>query len=347
MDILKAFFYDCSYHQHLLANMTKIRYDISRKAGVNMNYLNAEHTEAAFKQIFMSEYFVDKSRMIEKIDEMLDIGERYVCIARPKGFGKTCIASMLGAYYRKGYDSRKLFDHLKVATCRQYGLHQNKHQVIYIDFRKDLNPGRNAMDHIQWVIAKLKDDIKNTYGISMKDASLDRVLEKTKDSFIFILDHWDDILDQDFMCLEDKKAYLRFLRNLLKDQPYVDFAFLTGVVPILKYNGHADLNIFDEYTLMNDSIYDSYFGFHEEEVKKLCADHSNIAYHELKTWYSGYHLYNGENLFHPDSVMEALRDHQCIDFWKETRQWSYFVDCMKQGKITEEDIVQLVSGTLY
>ena len=52
----------------------------------------------------------------------------------------------------------------------------------------------------------------------------------------------------------------------LKDQPYVDLAYMTGVLPIAKYSSGSELNMFDEYNFMNDSRYDIYFGFSEEEV---------------------------------------------------------------------------------
>ena len=50
----------------------------------------------------------------------------------------------------------------------------------------------------------------------------------SKASFIFILDEWDSVFHQDFMTDADKYAYLSFLKNLLKDQPYVELAYMTG-----------------------------------------------------------------------------------------------------------------------
>lgn len=43
---------------------------------------------------------------------------------------------------------------------------------------------------------------------------------------------------------EDKKLqkrYLDFLRNLLKDQPYVALAYMTGILPVKKYGQHSAL----------------------------------------------------------------------------------------------------------
>ena len=52
-------------------------------------YLN---TDAAFKDFRMlrsDKYFVDKSGMIEKVNERLFTKNRYLCITKPRRFGKT------------------------------------------------------------------------------------------------------------------------------------------------------------------------------------------------------------------------------------------------------------------
>ena len=68
------------------------------------------------------------------------------------------------------------------------------------------------------------------------------------------MDEWDSIFYKDFMQEKDKKAYLEFLKGLLKDQPYVELAYMTGVLPIAKYSGGSELNMFKEYNFMNDRI---------------------------------------------------------------------------------------------
>ena len=45
---------------------------------------------------------------------------------------------------------------------------------------------------------------------------------------------------------------------------------MTGVLPIKKYSSGSALNMFDEYTFLKDRSFSEFFGFTEEEVKKLC-----------------------------------------------------------------------------
>ena len=94
--------------------------------------------------------------------------------------------------------------------------------------------------------------------------------------------------------VNDQTQYLKFIKSLLKDQPYVELAYLTGILPIAKYSSGSELNMFLEYNFMNDYIYEAFFGLSEEEVRKLCEDNKSVSYEELKYWYDGDYPVNGE-----------------------------------------------------
>lgn len=80
-----------------------------------MNYLDMERTYKVFEEMIGSQAYVDKSLLIEKISEWIRRDGKYICITRPRRFGKTINANMLVAYYTKGFDSHPLFDHLNIA----------------------------------------------------------------------------------------------------------------------------------------------------------------------------------------------------------------------------------------
>lgn len=67
-----------------------------------MYYLNTSAPYIQFQKAINSEFYVDKSRMIEKISARIMTGNQYICVTRPRRFGKTINANMLGAYYTKG-----------------------------------------------------------------------------------------------------------------------------------------------------------------------------------------------------------------------------------------------------
>lgn len=124
----------------------------------------------------------------------------------------------------------------------------------------------------------------------------------TKERFIFIMDEWDSLFYKDFMQEKDKNSYLEFLKGMLKDQPYVELAYMTGVLPIAKYSSGSELNMFREYNFMNDTTYEDYFGFDESEVLELSKRFSHPSYETLKKWYDGYYKSDGPSLFNPRSV---------------------------------------------
>ena len=132
-------------------------------------------------------------------------------------------------------------------------------------------------------------DIKEIYPhIDVKKYfSIGDILDATGEKFIFILDEWDYIFSHDLF-KENQKDFLEFLRNLLKDKPYVALAYMTGVLPIKKYSEGSALNMFDEFTMLSDGCYDDFFGFTEDEVKYLCNKQHTISFEEISEWYNGY-----------------------------------------------------------
>jgi len=69
-----------------------------------------------YESILNQKYFVDKSNIINKFNKLINHdNSKYVCITKPRRFGKISIAAMLVTYYSKGIDSKKIFDNFKVS----------------------------------------------------------------------------------------------------------------------------------------------------------------------------------------------------------------------------------------
>ncbi|MDE7307193.1 MAG: ATP-binding protein [Lachnospiraceae bacterium] len=314
-----------------------------------MNYLNTNILERLYQDVLNDRIFVDKSMLIHKVSETMNTKSKYICITRPRRFGKTVNAAMLGAYYTKGYDTHQMFDRLKISQTDSYKKHLNRHNVIYIDFSRMPDVCSGYRDYVISIIERLKQDLTEIYPqVSQKKYfALSDMLCDTKDSFIFILDEWDSVFYKTFMSREDKSAYLEFLKGLLKDQPYVELAYMTGILPVAKYSSGSELNMFDEYNFINDNIFDVYFGFNENEVKQLCLKNQTVSYEEMKKWYDGYYLSNGGSLFNPRSVKNALIRGVCLNYWTETGPMNEIADCIEHNADeVREDIVKLVAGIL-
>lgn len=312
-----------------------------------MNYLNTPAVDILFRQTINSEIYVDKSMMIDKISKYINTGNRYICITRPRRFGKSVNAAMLGSYYMKGLDHKDLFAGLQIDKSAFSKEHKGKYNVIHIDFSRMPDFCDNYQSYITDIIRGLREDIEEAYPhVKEKEYSrLSAVLQASGDSFIFILDEWDSCFYKSFMREEDKKSFLEFLKNLLKDQPYVALAYMTGILPIAKYSSGSELNMFDEFNFMNDNVYDKYFGFTEEEVKQLCSSKDVLQYEDIAYWYDGYYTSGGGRLFNPRSVHKALERGICLNYWTETGPMNEIADCIEHNvSEVREDIIRLVAG---
>ena len=238
-------------------------------------YLNGSSAYTLFKNEAAKPYFIDKTKLIEELLPLVEQGSSYVCITRPRRFGKTMAAHMIAAYFSKGADSRSLFDSLSVRNSTAYDTHLNQHNVIHIPFNKLPKQCRNYRQYIQRIEASLTEDLKNVYPDIFVKAEepvwdlLSRIHAGYQAQFIFVLDEWDFIFHRDFITQQDKEDYIDFLSSLLKDQPYVELAYMTGILPIAKYSSGSELNMFLEYTIAAREKYSKYFGFTETEVDLL------------------------------------------------------------------------------
>ena len=80
------------------------------------NYLNQNGDK--FREVVNSEIYVDKTELIDYTNSVLHTAQKYICVSRPRRFGKSLTANMLTAYYSKGCDSRELFADFKIAKTK-------------------------------------------------------------------------------------------------------------------------------------------------------------------------------------------------------------------------------------
>ncbi|MBR0118818.1 MAG: AAA family ATPase, partial [Eubacterium sp.] len=71
--------------------------------------------KAAYEEAVNSDIFVDKSEMILYLNTLVKTNQKYVCVSRPRRFGKTMATNMIGAYYDREADSRSMFEGLKLS----------------------------------------------------------------------------------------------------------------------------------------------------------------------------------------------------------------------------------------
>ena len=64
------------------------------------SYLNP--SSKSFRESRQSEIYVDKSLLIARMNQVLNTEQKFICVSRPRRFGKSMAANMLAAYYGSG-----------------------------------------------------------------------------------------------------------------------------------------------------------------------------------------------------------------------------------------------------
>lgn len=331
-------------------------------------YLNSKGPHLLFQEEAQSLYFVDKTEILKElvpivdldVDEGNDFGRRhkYVCITRPRRFGKTVMANMISAYFGKGSDSSKVFRGLQAASYPWYEKHLNAHNVVHIMLNEMPDECASYSGYIARIKSRLLGDLMRAYpdvDIREEDALWDAFSKIVEfgdgEKFIFVLDEWDFLFHQDFATDADKKAYTKFLSILLKDRPYVEMAYMTGILPIAKYSSGSELNMFYEYTMATREKYSGYFGFTEEEVDDLYRRYQReehdpkVSREGLRLWYDGYQTASGRRMYNPRSVVGALSDNQLGSYWTSSGPYDeifYYVEADTDA--VRDDIALMISG---
>lgn len=214
----------------------------------------------SFERAKKSCIYVDKTGLLKYTNTILNTEQCYICNSRPRRFGKSIAAGMLAAYYGKGCDSRSLFEGLQISESPSFEEHLNKYDVIHLDVAYLLVQKKNAMETVSFMQKCVIDELKTIYpGILSDEESelplaLSRIHQACDTKFIIIIDEWDAIFREDMDDAAGQQAYIRLLRGLFKGEQSKDFvllAYITGILPIKKYNSESALNNFREFTMIS------------------------------------------------------------------------------------------------
>lgn len=312
-------------------------------------YLNPGNEN--YKEIVSAETYVDKSMLLSVLNGMLDSVDKYVCMSRPRRFGKTVTGNMIAAYYSKGCDSHSLFGGLKIASAPDYGSYLNRYNVISIDLNSEYQNTPDKFSLIRSITSKINAEISMEYpeaGVKDTDSLGEAILKVygcTGDTFIILLDEYDVLVREQV----PEKLFMEFLgvlNGLFKSntlRPAISLAYLTGILPIVRDKIQGKLNNFGEYTILSAGRFSEYMGFTSDEVKALCEKYS-VDYEECKNWYDGYSL-NGYEIYNPESVVKSISEGYFESYWGKTSTYKVISDRLEQNfRGTRDDVIKMLSG---
>ena len=309
-----------------------------------------------FRTSLRSQIYVDKSMLIAEINKLVRTEQKYVCVSRPRRFGKSMAADMLLAYYSAGEDTATLFNNLKISKAKSYREHLNQYDVLKINIQEFLSSTHDVDSLLTVLQKRILSELKLAYPEIVEEnnlvwAMMD-IFAQTKRPFVILIDEWDCLFREYAHGTEAQKKYLDFLRMWLKDQNYVALAFMTGVLPIKKFVSQAGLNMFSEYTMTNPRELAPYFGFTKEEVMELCAQH-NMSFADIKSWYNGYEFVavkpNASKIIYsihnPKSIVDAMISHVYDLYWNHTESQEELKDYIQLNIDGLKDaVIKLLDG---
>lgn len=338
-------------------------------------YLNPG--KAAYEEAVNSEIFIDKTEMILYLNRVVRTEQKYVCVSRPRRFGKSMAAKMICAYYDRQANSRKLFERCRISNAEKpeggktWDAYLGQFDVIRLVMTEFLAESASVDDMLSYlsdeVISELKEaypDVNYGSRVNLRTV-MNRICGSRKVQFVVVIDEWDAIFREYKEDKEGQKRYLDFLRDWLKDKDYIALAYMTGILPIKKYGKHSALNMFDEYSMTFPMQLAPYAGFTAEETSGLCRRYGR-DYQEIRDWYDGYRVSDilppdpghaklsstGKtpearkySLYSPLSVVKAMRSGFINNYWNETETYEalrQYIDWNFEG--LKEDVAILMDG---
>lgn len=311
-------------------------------------YLNPDSSK--FEEAVNSAIYIDKTGLLTYTNSVLHTMQKYICISRPRRFGKSIAANMITAYYSRGCDARQLFSKFEIAKGDEFEKHLNQYNTISVNMQEILSRSNDICELIdrfkRLIIRELKGEYPDVDYFDEKDLieCMQDVYAQKKQSFIVIIDEWDCIFREYKEDKEAQEKYLDFLRDLLKDKSYIHLAYMTGILPIKKYGTHSALNMFDEFSMINPGPLARYVGFTEDEVRMLCEQY-HMDMTEMKNWYDGYLFENEISIYSPRSVVSCMRFGKIGNYWNQTETFEalrIYIDMNFEG--LKDDVLSMIAG---
>ena len=295
-----------------------------------------------FKEIITrNAYYIDKTKFIEEIIE--DLSEVKL-FTRPRRFGKTLNLSMLKYFFdvENAEENKKLFDNLYIFKS-EYMEHQGQNPVIFISMKNaEAESWEDSFSNIKNLISNLYDKFEyisknfkkrdlvefEKIWIKKEEAdwessikNLSRYLyEYYGKKVIILIDEYDTPMTSAWnegYYEKSRRFFKSFYSNALKDNEYLEFSVVTGILRVAKEGIFSGLNNLKTYTVLNNKYAES-FGLIETEVKNALEYYGleqNIE--KVRKWYNGYKFGNIQ-IYNPWSIINYLDEKEINVYWINT-----------------------------
>ena len=325
-----------------------------------------------YETIRINQYFyVDKTEFIR---EWWESGDMVTLITRPRRFGKTLNMSMTEKFFSVNYAGRgDLFEGMKIWEHERFRALQGTYPVIALTFAgikdsdypsaresicRTIEEAYNRYDFLtdgdflnekelrfyETVTADMDD---STAAVSLRCLS-DYLCRFYGKKVIILLDEYDTPMQEAYVngFGEELTAFTRNLfNNTFKNNPFLDRALMTGITRVSKESIFSDLNNLRVVTTTT-SMYESYFGFTEQEVLQALGEFGLLdKKEEVKSWYDGFTFGTVQDIYNPWSIVNFLREGKAGPYWANTSSNQLVGKLIRESSgSVKEEFVDLLAG---
>lgn len=300
-------------------------------------------------------YYADKTDMI---GDILDDRVMVTLFTRPRRFGKTLNMSMMKYFFEieNTEENKKLFDGLAISN-KEYMKEQGQYPVIFISFRNiEEENWEDCYFEIKNIISRTYNEFEFLRGtlnqselaefdsIWLKKEKADwkgslknltRYLYKYYDrkKVVVLIDEYDTPIIQSYQEKYYKKLisfFKRFYGDVMKDNEYLQFGIMTGILRIAKEGIFSGLNNLKVNTIFSEK-YSEYYGLTEEEVLEA-VKYYDMEYEmqDIRKWYDGYQFGKSE-VYNPWSIINFLNERELKAYWIGVSGNSMINDLLSKG----------------
>lgn len=311
-----------------------------------------------FQEALNSEIYVDKTGLIQYTNKFLNTENKFICVSRPRRFGKSMALQMLAAYYSKGCDSREMFLDLKIgqndAEKENFHKNLNQYDVLLIDMQgilgsvsyrpevqrevAELRQRLLQMDAIEYTVAKhplllaiqqrLIEDIRKNkkYAefISEEENSLGNALlsvyENTGNQFILFIDEWDSIFRnyEKDTFLQDN--YINLLRDWFKNTELLPVFAMVYMTGIFPVKRYGTQSALNNFKeyTMLDAAPLEEFVGFTEAETMALYEEYDMDIEKAREWYDGYQMEAAGHIYNPNSVVQSVVRKRYKNYWTQT-----------------------------
>ena len=326
-----------------------------------------------FKEIVENNYYyIDKTKLIKDI---LHYRAKVNLFTRPRRFGKNINMSMIKYFFdiENKEENRKLFDGLNISES-EHMQEQGQYPVIYISFRNmEEVSWENSHIAIRQLISNMYDEFKfireemderelfyfdNVWfnkDIADWKGSLKALTKYLYEYYgkkaVVLIDEYDTPIIQAYQEGYYKQAisfFKKFYGDAMKDNEYLQFGIMTGILRIAKEGIFSGLNNLKVNNIFSEK-YSEYYGLTENEVVEA-VKYYGLEYEmeDVREWYDGYQFGETE-IYNPWSIINFLDEKKLRPYWIGVSGNKTIYDLLgKADKKVIEDLEKLFVGkTVY